>query len=413
MRELVDRGRRAFAMARSGGLREVIRRVRYGSKEDIFAKFEFLRGDTSIAESIAEPPSSNTVNWVLPAFTAGSGGHINALRFLGMLTERGYDCRVVIDAGSWFGESSDVTTRLQLFFGLTGIPVYVGVTTAPPAFAVVATGWHQAHAVQNAMPARERFYFVQDFEPWFYARGSEFTFAEETYRFGFTGITAGTWLADKLRSEYGMTCYPVGFSYDKAVYAPGPTRKRGRRRIFFYARPSTERRAFEMGLLAFATLCTSIPEVMPVFAGFDLSAFVIPFEHESWGVLGIAALPDLYRSCDLALVISLTNLSLLPLELMACGTPVVSNNGPWTEWLLNSQNAVLADANAASLADAMQSLLQSDPERARLVAAGIAFARSTSWDDAGDEMASALARRGCVPVRPSSPPKVDEVRDHG
>lgn len=413
MKQLVDRGRRAFAMARSGGLKEVMRRVRHGSKEDIFAKFEFLRGDSAIHESSAETVSPNTVNWVLPAFTAGSGGHINALRFLGMLTERGYDCRVVIDAGPWFGEASDVTSRLQLFFGMTGIPVYVGVATAPPAFAVVATGWHQAHAVRNAMPARERFYFVQDFEPWFFARGSEFAFAEETYRFGFTGITAGTWLADKLRAEYGMTCYPVGFSYDKAIYAPGPTRKRGRRRVFFYARPSTERRAFEMGLLAFAKLCASMPEVMPVFAGFDLSAFVIPFEHESWGVLSVAALPDLYRSCDVALVISLTNLSLLPLELMACGTPVVSNNGPWTEWLLNSQNAVIADANAGSLADAMRSLLQSEPMRARVVAASIAFAQSTSWGDAGDEMASALASRGCVPSRLDSAPKVDEAHNHG
>ena len=400
-------------MARAGGLQEVVRRVRHGSKQDIFAKFEFLRGEVVASGSGATAASSNTVNWVLPAFTAGSGGHINALRFLGMLTERGYDCRIVVDAGPWFGSAADVTSRLQNFFGVTGIPVHVGVATAPAAFAVIATGWQQAHAVRNAMPARERFYFVQDFEPWFYARGSEFAFAEETYRFGFTGITAGTWLSDKLRSEYGMTCYPVGFSYDKAVYRPGPTRPRGRRRVFFYARPSTERRAFEMGLLAFDRLCAAMPEVMPVFAGFDLSAFVIPFEHESWGVLEVAALPDLYRSCDLALVISLTNLSLLPLELMACGTPVVSNNGPWTEWLLDGHNAALADANPVALASAMQLLLRSEPERLRRVADGIAFARTTSWGAAGDEMALALASRGCLPCRRDSASKVDQTHAHG
>ena len=413
MKDLVGRGRRAVAMARSGGLHEVVRRVRHGSKQDIFGEFAFMSEPMVVPDLGTVDAPEHTVNWVLPAFTAGSGGHLNALRFLGMLRERGYDCRVIIDAGSWFGDVTEVKSRLQRFFAMPDVPVYVGIATAPSAFAAVATGWQQAYAVRNSIRARERFYFVQDFEPWFYARGSEFAFAEETYRFGFTGITAGTWLADKLASDYGMACFPVGFSYDKALYAPGPKRSQGKRRVFFYARPSTERRAFELGVLALHRLCASMPDVLPVLAGFDLSAFVIPFEHESLGVLGVEALPDLYRSCDLALVISLTNLSLLPLELMACGIPVVSNSGPWTEWLLNRDNAVLAEANALSLADAMRSLLLAEPERARMVSAGIAFAESTSWDDAGDQMAAALASRGCVssPMRRSS--GADSGREHG
>ena len=43
-----------------------------------------------------------------------------------------------------------------------------------------------------ASPARgARFYLVQDFEPSFYAAGSEALMAEATYRFGFHGVTAG------------------------------------------------------------------------------------------------------------------------------------------------------------------------------------------------------------------------------
>ena len=52
-------------------------------------------------------------------------------------------------------------------------------------------------------------YFVQDFEPSFFAPGSEWGFAEDTYRFGFHGITAGHWLADKLRNDYGMPTDPI------------------------------------------------------------------------------------------------------------------------------------------------------------------------------------------------------------
>jgi hypothetical protein len=44
---------------------------------------------------------------------------------------------------------------------------------------------------------------VQDFEPYFEPVGSYSTFAENTYRFGFHGITLGEWLSKKLTNEYG------------------------------------------------------------------------------------------------------------------------------------------------------------------------------------------------------------------
>ena len=388
-------------MLRNGGLRDVIGRIRHGSKRNVFDEFRPLTDRPPAQGAGRSEALANTINWVLPQFTAGSGGHTTAVRFLTMLAERGYVCRVVIDSGAWFGTAEEVRTRLEAFFGLSDTEVFVGVDTAPPCFAAIATGWEQAYAVRNLTMVHERFYFVQDFEPWFFARGSVYGFAEETYRFGFTGITAGRWLAEKLRAEYGMTCHPIGFSYDRHLYRPGIHKHVGHR-VFFYTRPSTERRAFELGLLALGQLCSNMPDTTVVFAGFDLSRFVVPFAHESHGVLSPQRLADLFRTCDLALVLSMTNLSLMPLELMGSAVPVVSNSGPWTEWLLHQDYAMLAHASISTLADAMQSLLLDDTQRARLGAAGLAFAESTSWSREGDAMAAALATRGCVPVSMAS-----------
>ena len=47
---------------------------------------------------------------------------------------------------------------------------------------------------RDASRAR-RLYFVQDYEPYFYATSSESMLAENTYRFGFTAITATDTLA--------------------------------------------------------------------------------------------------------------------------------------------------------------------------------------------------------------------------
>lgn len=395
---LAARAGSALKMLRREGPTAVVSRMRHGKRRDIVDHFGLISQTEPARTARDDEVAPNTINWVITPFSAGVGGHINSMRFIAMLAARGYKVCVVVDAGPWMGTSQEVAEKLRGAFGPIDAQVVLGATNAPLSYAAVATGWEQAYAVRNTLVARERFYFVQDFEPWFHPHGSEYQFAEDTYSFGFTGLTAGTWLASKLRAEYGMACHSVGFSYDKNLYTAGAHGGHSGYRVFFYARPSTERRGFELGLLALDRLCRAVPGVTVVFAGADLSRYAIPFAHESLGSLSVDRLPAIYRSCDLALVISMTNLSLLPLELMACRVPVVSTGGPWAEWLLNEQNAALAEPNAAALAKAMVALLADNSKRKRLAAAGMAFAMTTSWEREGDALAAALASKGCGSV---------------
>ena len=67
--------------------------------------------------------------------------------------------------------------------------------------------------------------------------------AEATYRFGFHGVTAGRWLTDLLRDEYGMEADHFDFGRD-AVYALDPAiRPEQRAGVCLFARPETPRRA--------------------------------------------------------------------------------------------------------------------------------------------------------------------------
>ncbi len=79
-------------------------------------------------------------------------------------------------------------------------------------------------------------------------------------------------------------------------------------------------------------------------------------------------------------LLSLTNLSLLPLELMACGCAVVSNRGPNVQWLLHDDVSVLADATPEALTDAVCELLHDDARRAALSARAESLARAQTWD---------------------------------
>lgn len=323
-----------------------------------------------------------TINWVIPTFGIGSGGHINIFRFVRGLELSGYKCHISIMGVSDFANGEEARRSILKNFEPLNAQVTMGLDEDDCHWLTIATSWPTAYAVRNVQRTVHKVYFVQDFEPEFYARGSDYLFAEDTYRFGFRGITAGNWLAEKLSAEYGMKCSSVGFSYDKQRYRPSEKRDKSVKRVFFYCRPPTVRRAFELGVFVLKEVYKNNPNIEFVLAGWDVSNYKLPFPYLNAGVVSLDDLPDLYSQVDVALVISATNLSLLPLELMACNCPVVSNSGPNVEWLLqDGVNASLVTGNVSSLATAVDRVLNDDVYREELIKSAAKFSRKTSWSD--------------------------------
>jgi glycosyltransferase involved in cell wall biosynthesis len=133
-----------------------------------------------------------------------------------------------------------------------------------------------------------------------------------------------------------------------------------------------------------------MPDVEIVMAGWDLTRFDVGVPYVAAGNLPLDKLRDLYSQCDAALIVSLTNVSLTPLEVMACGCVVVSTNGPHVEWLLGPHNAVLTPASPDALGDALIATLRDDERRKKLAEAGMEFARQTDWGVEAARMAEAF-----------------------
>ena len=334
-------------------------------------------------------PSSRgiIVNWIIPEMDKGSGGHINIFRFVTMLENRGIHNRIYVDRSPKFLTDEAVREFVAEHYdiGNPKVELFHDSSEMKFAHATIATGWHTAYCLRRFQNTLVKYYFVQDFEPYFYPIGTEYFLAENTYRFGFRGITAGDWLKTKLHSEYGMNTESVGFSFDRKLYHPVPKRD-DTKRVFFYARPVTPRRAFELGLLAITELKRRMPEVEVVFAGWELSRYEIPFEYTSHGTLSLDKLADLYGQCDLCLVMSTTNLSLLPLEVMASGSVIVCSAGSNNSWLLNEQNSVVVDYDPLHIADRMEYYLNHPEELAPIREAGRKTAEETSWEKEGEKL---------------------------
>lgn len=399
MKHFINLFKRAVGIIRTKGLKGAFAIVKeMDNQMDIPAFYDYIMDDEKIEFENGEKEKLLSekdvyLNWVIPEMGIGSGGHINIFRFVQKLQDMGLKNRVYIFKCGALDSDEAFKNFIDQYYDLDtkNIELYHSVDNMKPAHAIIATSWQTAYFVRKFEKVISKFYFVQDFEPYFYAVGSEYTFAENTYKFGLRGITAGDWLKDKLRDEYGMKTESFGFSYDKKLYHAIEKRD-DKKRLFFYARPVTPRRAFELGLLALTDVAKKIPDLEVIFAGWDVSGYKIPFTHLNAGSVRLEELADLYSQCDMCLVLSNTNLSLLPLEVMASNSVAVCTKGANSTWLVNEENSVMVDFDPIAISNTLCYYLEHPDELATIRKKGIEFAMATSWDKEAEKVRNAIMK---------------------
>lgn len=323
--------------------------------------------------------------WVMPPPGKGSGGHLNIFRFIQYAEEAGMKCSIYIYVDSrpipsdairlTMGDSYPAVDALKRMRWLDSAKPF-----DPDVDVIIATSWETAYGSYAIKSTAYRAYFVQDFEPYFYPVGGMYTLAENTYKMGFYGITAGNWLKHKLQKDYGMETASFNFGCDPEVYRFSNTKERNE--IFCYVRPYTERRGFEIAIAALDIFNKENPDYTINLVGWDVSNYDIPFPHNNLKTLEVEDLSDLYNRCIAGLVLSYTNMSLLPLELLGCGTIPVVNDAPNNRKVSNNQYIAYAANNPSELANKLSEVVRrkNSAKYARDAAVSV---RTSSWDQEG------------------------------
>ncbi len=363
-----------------------------------------LRLPPFLAEALGSPPaalsgaapvsSSLRVAVVIPQFRRGSGGHKTIADLVRGLEARGHELSLwLVDEEERHAGRSDaeLSALFRSFFG----PVRASLARLddPDAFAgadvALATGWQTVFAVLRLPGCGARAYLVQDHEPEFYATSVERSWAEWTYRQGLHAICASPWLASLVASAYGATTSSFDLGVDHDAYHPLPTHRRDDL-VLFYARPTTPRRAVALGVLALAELHRRRPAVEIALFG-EARELRTSFPHRHLGVLAPDALAHAYASATVGTVLSLTNPSLVPTEMLACGLPVVDLAVPSMQSTFGTDGPItLAEPEPNALADAIETLLDDLELRATHTREGLALAATRTWPTASEQLEAGL-----------------------
>lgn len=345
-------------------------------------------GDTSESKSLH-------IATVIPPFRRGSGGHGTIFKILRRLEARGHTCTVWLNdhtgqhRGDW---PARLRGDIVEFFGPLNAPVFKGFDEWFGADVAMATGWQTAHPTVLLDNCRARAYMVNDYEPMFFGTSVEQMWARETYDLGMHCIAASPWLRDLLIERHRCSASDFNLGVEHEIYHPYPVRRRSDT-VVFYARTITHRRGCEIAFLALSELKRRRPDLRIVMFGEEPGP-ATSFEYENLGVATPTQLAALYSEATVGLSISLTNFSLIPKEMLACGLPCVEIAGVSAESIFGEGGGPLnlVPPNPLQIADGIEQLLDDEAQRESLTRTGIEFVREETWEKATDQVEAGLRR---------------------
>ncbi len=345
----------------------------------IAARLAVLPERVGLRERARERFEGKRVLYVLPVLERGGGSNV-VLSEARAMTRMGVEARVFNLAGH--------RSVFEKSYPAPGVPIFYGresdlVEAAHGFDAVIGTAhysvpWMLPLAKLSRPPVLG--YCIQDYEPLFYAEGSEDwqrAFASYGLVPGMRRFSKSKWNADEVVVRTGLDCALVAASFDAEVFRPRlPEPAASPVRIAAMVRPSTPRRQPGLTVDVMRVLAQKLGDgVEVVLFGSErsdpaLRKFRLDFPHRFAGVLDdrqlSALLSQVHVFADLS---TYQALGVASLEAMASGAAVVvPKAGGAGTFSRHEINALAVDTSSRDACIACLERLATDPSLLRRLA---------------------------------------------
>lgn len=289
---------------------DMLRDVRFGAEENI------------------PPRTIDSILFVVPAIMPYFGGHTSILRLGTALAECGFEVAYVTYSNQ---SKKDMMDNSKINLSSCKGDFFSKHDELPHKYdVVIATAWKSVYYARKY--EGYKMYFVQDYEPYFYARGDNYYLAKRTYEFGFHMVSLGPWNKNEILKNTDtekLTIDVIDFPFEPSEYTRisrdfSRYKTSNELSIVAYIKPDDKRLPLmTQVLLSYVKRRFRDQGVNINLLYFGMDSNIPVRDGKNLGKLSKNELNKLYQSADFGFVASMTNISLVPYEMIATGLPII------------------------------------------------------------------------------------------
>ncbi|WP_315113954.1 glycosyltransferase family 1 protein [Clostridium intestinale] len=349
--------------------------------------------DFDLVENV-KPAKVKIITFVIPQMRAYSGGHTSILRLGTQLYDLGYEINYVSHIEQ---EKDDMIKNAKI-----NLASYKGDLFPKSELnklnsdIVVATSWESAFFVKKMNGYK--MYFVQDYEPYFHFFGEVFLIAKKTYELGLHMVSLGKW--NKYMIEKNCEIHSdidvIDFPYEKKEYS------KFERDYKSYKNKTDFTFAVyikNVGKRAPYIIQNILENVKNEFKKDNINLEIKYYGEdqnfqcsagENLGRLTKAQLFELYKEADFGMCASLTNISLVPYEMLATGLPLIEFEDGTYKYFLPEDSAILISFNWRDLYEELKNSINNPDLIEKRVKSAYFSLENLSWENSTKQFCTIL-----------------------
>ena len=329
-----------------------------------------------------------TITFIIPGMKKYSGGRTSILRLGTSLSRRGYKINYI----SYLGQSVEEMQKIAK----VNLESYEGTFFTKKEMmsvqtdVIVATDWRSVYFAKRC--SGYKMYFIQDYEPYFHSYGDEFWLAKKTYQLGFHMVSLGAWNKYKIEKECNVGgIQVVDFPYEKSEYSykkrdySNFSEKR-QYKMAVYIKEDGKRLPIltQIILKGLKELFKTQEKDLEIFF-FGMSGKEKTIVGKNLGKLGKKDLERLYHEVDFGMVASMSNISLIPYEMIATGLPIIEFQDGTFPYFFEEGSAILTSFSYKELYEEVKKYIDNPIELVKMEQLAYKQLECLSWERTAEQ----------------------------
>lgn len=341
------------------------------------------------------PNEINRVIFYLRRVLPHSGGYTSILRLGTELSKNGYDVYYAIlsTKQSVIDAKKCVSINLNSYQGTIIKSENIESTKND---IIIATYWKTVYQIKHF--EGYKMYFVQDFEPYFTMFGEEYLLTLKTYELGFHMVSLGEWnkvmINKNTKTKGKLDFIDFPFEPSEYVFKNRDYNLYSKKKNFVLAafiKPDQKRIPNVI-----QNMLTNLEKEFKK-NGYELSIKYFGTNKkmklkngENLGMLNKEELANLYEDADFGICGSMTNVSLVPYEMLAKGLPLIEFEEGTYQFFFPNETAIITNFSYMNLYNKLVEAINNPDILEQYQKNSIVFLKNLSWKKTGKQFVNIM-----------------------